>query len=118
MRSEREASRNTAEAWLELGYANALLDHHAEAIREVDQTVELCQLSADAYDGADCLLGQAQILARAGATDRAVVTVEHLLSIPSPVSVAWLRLDPCWDPLRGDPAFRAVLERVPTPGPH
>ncbi|MCJ7440369.1 MAG: winged helix-turn-helix domain-containing protein [Thermoanaerobaculaceae bacterium] len=115
---EREASRNTAEAWLELGYANALLDHHAEAIRAVDQTVELCQLSADAYDGADCLLGQAQILARAGAADRAIVTVEHLLSIPSPVSVAWLRLDPKWDRLRGDPAFRAVLERALTRGPH
>ena len=115
---EREASWNPAEAWLELGYANALLDHHAEAIRAVDQTVELCQLSADAYDGADCLLGQAQILARAGAADRAVVTVEHLLSIPSPISVAWLRLDPKWDRLRGDPAFRAVLQRVPTPGPH
>jgi serine/threonine-protein kinase len=113
---EKERSRTQTEAWLELGCAQALLGHRADAIRAADRLNELSPLSADAYDGADSLLGQAQILARAGEVERAVETLEQLLSIPSPVSVAWLRLDPCWDPLRDKPAFKALLERSTPPG--
>ncbi len=106
----------TVEAWLELGCAHALLEHRADAIRAADRVKELSPLSADAYDGADSLLDQAQILARAGEVERAVATLEQLLSIPSTVSAAWLRLDPCWDPLRDNPAFKALLERSAPPG--
>lgn len=112
---EKERTRTQTEAWLELGCAHALLEHRADAIRAADRVKGLSPLSADAYDGADCLLGQAQILARAGEVERAVATVEHLLSIPSTVSAAWLRLDPCWDRLRDNPGFRALLERSPSP---
>ena len=112
---EKERARNKTEAWLELGCAHALLEHRADAIRAADRVKELSPLSADAYDGADSLLEQAQILARAGEVERAVATIEQLLSIPSTVSAAWLRLDPCWDPLRETPGFKALLERSPSP---
>jgi hypothetical protein len=112
---EKERVRNPTEAWLELGCAHALLEHRADAILAADRVKELSPLSADAYDGADSLLEQAQILARAGAAERAVGTLGQLLSIPSTVSVAWLRLDPCWDPLRDTPGFRALLERSAPP---
>jgi DNA-binding winged helix-turn-helix (wHTH) protein/TolB-like protein/Flp pilus assembly protein TadD len=112
---EKERARNQTEAWLEFGCAHALLEHRADAIRAADRVKELSPLSADAYDGADSLLEQAQILARAGEVERAVETLEQLLSIPSTVSVAWLRLDPCWDPLRDNPSFRALLERTSPP---
>jgi TolB-like protein/DNA-binding winged helix-turn-helix (wHTH) protein len=112
---EKERARNQTEAWLELGCAQALLGHRADAIRAADRVTELSPLSADAYDGADSLLEQAQILARAGEAARAIATLQQLLSIPSTVSVAWLRLDPCWDPLRGNAAFRALLERSASP---
>jgi DNA-binding winged helix-turn-helix (wHTH) protein/TolB-like protein/tetratricopeptide (TPR) repeat protein len=110
---EKERAQDPTFAWLELGCAHALLEHRADAIRAADRVKELSPLSADAYDGADSLLEQAQILARAGEVERAVETLEQLLSIPSTVSAAWLRLDPCWDPLRGNPAFRALLGRSP-----
>ena len=115
---EKGRTRTQTEAWLELGCAEALLGRRADAIRAADRVKELSPLPSDAYDGADSLLEQAQILARAGEVERAVETLERLLSIPSPVSVAWLRLDPCWDPLRDNPVFKALLERsAPTSAP-
>ena len=32
------------------------------------------------------------------------------LYIPAPITSAFLRLDPFWDPLRGDPAFQKLCE--------
>jgi DNA-binding winged helix-turn-helix (wHTH) protein/TolB-like protein/tetratricopeptide (TPR) repeat protein len=112
---QRATTRNSPETWVEVGYAHALLEHRADAIRAADRVKELSPLSADAYDGADSLLEQARILTQAGEVERAVATVEQLLSIPSTVSTAWLRLDPCWDRLRDNPGFRALLERSPSP---
>jgi hypothetical protein len=40
--------------------------------------------------------------------------IEILLSIPSDLSVALLRLDPVWDPLRDHPRFQAPLEEYDT----
>ncbi len=112
---EKERMRNKTEVWLELGCAHALLGQRTDAINAADRVQERSPLSADAYDGADSLLERAQILAGAGADVSAVETLEQLLSIPSTVSAAWLRLDPCWDPLRDTPGFKALLERAAPP---
>jgi len=38
----------------------------------------------------------------------ALNVIERLLSIPSCFSPQLLRLDPLWDPLRGDPRFERL----------
>ena len=48
--------------------------------------------------------------ARAG-TENAVDRLDTLLSIPGGLSVALLRIDPRWDPLRDHPRFRDLLEK-------
>jgi hypothetical protein len=39
----------------------------------------------------------------------AIAEIEHLLSIPGHLTVPWLRIDPTWDPLRGNPRFRKLI---------
>jgi hypothetical protein len=52
-----------------------------------------------------------------GENSRAVATLTQLLQIPynswfylTSITPAFLRLDPFWDPLRGDPAFQKLCE--------
>lgn len=97
--------------WLRL--ANALacaaLGRRAEAEKAAREAAAECPVTADAFDGAAVALLQAQVLARVGDPDEAAKVLERLLSIPSPASVAWLRLEPSFDPLRALPRFQALL---------
>jgi hypothetical protein len=53
-----------------------------------------------------------------GENSGAILTLTQLLQtpysgwlyFPAPVTPALLRLDPIWDPLRGDPAFQKLCE--------
>ncbi|MEY2563276.1 MAG: hypothetical protein QOH88_1469 [Verrucomicrobiota bacterium] len=57
----------------------------------------------------------AQIQARFGEKDAAIVALPHLLETPAgyPVTPAVLRLDPMWDPLRNDPRFQKLSQDKP-----
>ena len=58
------------------------------------------------------LASLAEIQARTGATSEAVDTLRRLLSIPAgeTVSIARLKIDPVWDPIRNDPGFQQLLD--------
>ena len=64
-------------------------------------------IAKDAYAGPSWALNLALIYARVGEHDAALRELEHLLSIPSWVSIPLLELDPRWQPLRD----HAELER-------
>lgn len=76
--------------------------------------VELYPMSKDAYVGAVRLEDLAWIEGRCGRVEEATERLEHLLSIPSFLSVSALRVDPRWDPLRGHPRFERLLESAPS----
>jgi serine/threonine-protein kinase len=99
------------------GLALAGLGRRADAGREaawLKASVEY----RDAYRRANLIVeARALIFAQTGAVDAALSEVEQLLSGPSWTSVHNLRLDPRWDPIRGDPRFEALLVKYANPQP-
>jgi tetratricopeptide (TPR) repeat protein len=94
-----------------LGIAYAGLGRSEEAIRQGKLAVELMPVARDAFDGPYRLEDLARIYTMVGDYDAAIEQLEHLLSIPSTVSVPLLRIDPTWDALRDHPRFQALLVR-------
>ncbi|MGD2122674.1 MAG: hypothetical protein PVJ76_13060 [Gemmatimonadota bacterium] len=93
-----------------LGAALAGLGHREAAIEAATTATQLMPLNLDAWRGARRALDLAEVLAVVGDRETAIDELEGLLSIPSPISVGLLLLDPIWDPLRDHPRFQALLE--------
>ncbi len=92
-----------------LGIAYAGLGRREEAVIEGKLAVEILPLSRDAYSGTAQILTLASIYSMLGEQDAAIDQLELLLSIPSDISVALLKIDPRWDPLREHPRFQALV---------
>jgi hypothetical protein len=57
----------------------------------------------------DILFFAAEVAVVAGELDAALAWLGELLATPSIYTPAYLRVDPTWTPLRGDPRFEALL---------
>jgi tetratricopeptide (TPR) repeat protein len=106
----RQAPRD-ANTHLLLGRAYAVLHRPAEAVREADRAVELS--ATDTFDEPRMRKGRAIIYGLVNKPDSAVAELERLLNVPSPVAVPFLRLDPAWDPLRGNARFQRLVSGQP-----
>jgi eukaryotic-like serine/threonine-protein kinase len=96
-----------------LGLAYAGLDRRADAMREARTTMEFVPV-AESSSGATAFMGGAlEIYARLGEANAAFELIELLLAMPAgrELSVPLLRIDPIFDPLRGDPRFEALINR-------
>jgi tetratricopeptide (TPR) repeat protein len=100
---------NEGEVLCGLGLIDAGLGRKEEALREGRLAVELLPLSKDAVNGADVLYIYAVICAWTGEHDLAIEQLNTLAQIPAGPSYGDLRLDPLWDPLRGDPRFEKIV---------
>lgn len=94
-----------------LSWAYVCLGRKADALRTAQHAADLLPLSKDAYSGNYYLNGVAQIAAWTGEPDEALKLIAQLLAIPAgdTMSVPRLKLDPVWDPLRGDPRFQKLM---------
>jgi serine/threonine-protein kinase len=99
-----EAGRRTL-----LAVAYAHLGRRADALREGARAVETLPVARDAVDAPDIQEDFAYVEMLVGETDAAVQRIAYLLSIPSDMSVAQLRVDPMWDPLRANPRFQRLV---------
>jgi len=97
----------------QVAWVDVCLGRNAEAIAAARRISEVMPLSRDAYFGAYTLAGLAEVEAHAGAKDQALQLIDQLLAMPAGevMSVTRLKLDPVWDPLRGDPRFQALLKK-------
>ena len=94
-----------------LGLVYARLGAKEKAIEAARRDTARLPLSDDAFLGEKPLVDLAVTYARVGEFDKAIDLIDTLLSIPSSVTVAKLRLDPYYDPLRDHPRFQALLEK-------
>ncbi len=81
------------------------------ALQHARLAIEAMAQDAFSLHHAEAALARAQM--RAGDLDGAISTLRHLLETPSSVSPALLRLNPVWDPLRGDPRFEKLAQTKP-----
>lgn len=94
-----------------LSWVYLALDRKADAINIARHTLDLLPPEKDAVLGSGNLAALAEIQAQTGATTEAVQDLKKLLSIPAgeTISIARLKIDPVWDPIRNDPGFQELL---------
>jgi tetratricopeptide (TPR) repeat protein len=103
-----------------LSWVYLALGRSADALRLSKQAADTVPIEKDAVSGPGFQLGLAQIEARAGAPEEAIKRLRRLLSIPAGhvVSIALLKIDPVWDPIRNRPNFQQLLSGPEQIGPN
>ena len=107
-------------AMTELSWVYLALGRNADALRLSRQAADTISIEKDALAGANFQIGLAQIEARAGAPEEAIKRLRRLLSIPAggAASIAALKIDPVWDPIRNRPDFQQLLSGPEQIGPN
>jgi TolB-like protein/Tfp pilus assembly protein PilF len=91
-----------------LGLALAYLGRKAEAIREAEGSVALGPIEKDPFDGPWVQHQAVRVHILLGNHERALDLLEPLLKVPYYLTPGWLRIDPNFDPLRGNPRFERL----------
>jgi len=95
----------------ESAWVYVCLGRNHDALRIAREAVESMPIEKDAILGVNFLVGLAQIEAHTGQSEEAVKHLRQLLTMPAGeyISVARLKIDPVWDPLRNDAEFQKLL---------
>jgi len=96
---------NDAQLHVLKGLALALAGRKPEAIAEVQKGIALRPLSVDAANGAYFLHQLARVYILTGEHEKAIDTIQQLLTLKYFISPGYLRIDPGFAPLRGNPRF-------------
>jgi serine/threonine-protein kinase len=92
------------------GLTLAYLGRKAEAIAAGERAVALLPISRDAVNGPYDFHQLARIYAMVGEPDKAIDALEQLLRMPYFLSPGWLRIDPTFAMLKGNPRYERLLK--------
>ena len=92
-----------------LGLIDAVLGKKEEALSEGRRAIEMVPIVKDSVVEASVKRYFAMICAWAGERELALEQLEAVTRIPGGPSYGDLRLNPMWDPLRGDPRFEKIV---------
>jgi serine/threonine protein kinase/tetratricopeptide (TPR) repeat protein len=109
---EVRAAPDNASKLCFLGLIDASLGRKEEALHEGSRAVQLLPATKDALDGTEVLYFYAVICARTGERELAIEQLKTLATLPAGISHGEIRLDPHWDPLRGDPRFEQIVDSL------
>jgi eukaryotic-like serine/threonine-protein kinase len=102
------ATPQDGQSHAELGITLAILGRKTEAIAEGQRAVSISSIAADGYSGPyyQHLLVRTYLLT--GEPDKAMDALEPLLKVPYYLSPGWLKIDPAFAPLHGNPRFERL----------
>jgi TolB-like protein/Flp pilus assembly protein TadD len=103
-----------------LSWAYLCLGRSADALQMAHRASGTLPYEKDAFNAGRLLAQEAQIAVLTGEAERAIKILQHLLSLPAGrfVSIARLKIDPVWDPIRNDPEFQKLLQGPELVGPN
>src|SRR5262249_44963822 len=107
-------------AMMGLAWVYCALGRNGDALRLSRQAADSMPIEKDAVIGPSFQVGLAEIEASGGAPEEAIKRIRHLLSIPAgmDLSIARLKIDPVWDPIRTRPDFQQLLSGPEQIGPN
>jgi tetratricopeptide (TPR) repeat protein len=97
----------------EIALANAVLGEKDLALKGAERAIVLSANAKDSFMGPSFQENLAVVQTIFGENSRAISTLSQLLQTRpygQTITPAFLRLDPIWDPLRGDPAFQKLCK--------
>jgi serine/threonine protein kinase/tetratricopeptide (TPR) repeat protein len=110
--AQLRAAPNDAQRHVFYGLLLAYLGRKSEAIREGERALALQPASKHPTDGPYIQHQLVRIYLLVGEPEKALDRLEPLLKMPYYLSPGWLRIDPTFDPLRGNPRFERLLKGV------
>jgi len=102
-------SPNDDQRHVVLGLALAYAGKKEEAVRAGLRAVELMPIAKDTLSGVYDQGVLARIYVLVGEHEKALDRLEPLLKMPGLLSPGWLKIDPNFDPLRGNPRFEKLV---------